>query len=58
MTDVDPEVLEVFREEAGERLDRMVEALLSLETDRFSAETRRGEPDGEQAAADSPCHGS
>ena len=31
MTEPDAEILEVFREEATERLDRMVETLLAIE---------------------------
>ena len=38
MTEVDPEILEVFREESGERLDRMVEDLLALEQGRAGIE--------------------
>jgi two-component system, chemotaxis family, sensor kinase CheA len=38
VSDVDPKILEVFREEAGERLDRMVEALLGLEAERVGME--------------------
>jgi two-component system, chemotaxis family, sensor kinase CheA len=38
MKDIDPKILEVFREEAGERVDRMVEALLGLEAGRVGME--------------------
>jgi two-component system chemotaxis sensor kinase CheA len=38
VSEVDPKILEVFREEAGERLDRMVDALLGLEAGRVGIE--------------------
>ncbi len=38
MTDVDPEILEVFREESVERVDRMVDDLLGLEAGRAGME--------------------
>ena len=38
MTAPDAEILEVFREEATERLDRMVETLLALEAGRAHAD--------------------
>jgi two-component system chemotaxis sensor kinase CheA len=38
VSEVDPKILEVFREEAGERLDRMVDALLGLEAGRVGME--------------------
>ncbi len=38
MTDPDPEFLEIFRDEARERLDRMVNTLLALEAGRADAD--------------------
>jgi two-component system chemotaxis sensor kinase CheA len=39
VTEIDPKILAIFREESNERLDRMEEALLGLEAGRVGIET-------------------